>query len=227
VPPLSLPWHRSRPLGPSLGSLVPTLAGHLLLGRVGGVQVPQDGQELVTVAPFVLSQAPEPLGRGVVADRLGLGSASIVGLLGRPAHDRTGAAGALDACRSRLATGPTSDRGPGQSPFEGRLAPHSGAVQPFAGRPGPASVETTPEDLLRWRCTMRRTVQDVMTREVVAVRGPTPLQGAGPAAEQAPGHGRAGAGRRRTASGRGGSELQWQAEDAWTQVPPAEPAPLS
>jgi hypothetical protein len=39
VPPLSVPWHRSRALGLSLGSLVPTMAGRLLLGRVGRVQV--------------------------------------------------------------------------------------------------------------------------------------------------------------------------------------------
>ena len=36
MPPLSLPWHRSRPLGPSLGALVPILAGRLLLGRSAG-----------------------------------------------------------------------------------------------------------------------------------------------------------------------------------------------
>ena len=56
---------------------------------------------------------------------------------------------------------------------------------------------------------MRRTVQDVMTREVVAARGPTPflVTGAvdGVVVESA---------------------LRWQAEDTATEVPPAEPASL-
>ena len=45
---------------------------------------------------------------------------------------------------------------------------------------------------------MRRTVQDVMTREVVAVDGAVAVE----------------------------SELKWLAEDTAAQVPPAEPAPL-
>src|SRR4029453_11775098 len=44
------------------------------------------------------------------------------------------------------------------------------------GRPGPASVERMSGRLPRWRCRMRRTVQDVMTREVVTVRGLTPFK---------------------------------------------------
>jgi CBS domain-containing protein len=98
-------------------------------------------------------------------------------LLGGPAHDRTGAAGTREARRSRPATDPTLPTvAPSNPPFEGHLTRHRGAVQPFAGRPGPASVETTSGTLLRGEDTMRRIVQDVMTREVVAVRGPAPFK---------------------------------------------------
>ena len=52
---------------------------------------------------------------------------------------------------------------------------------------------------------MRRTVQDVMTREVVAVRSPTPFKEPVLAVE---------------------SKLRWQAEDAADQVLSSEPAPM-
>ena len=44
MPPLWLPWHRSRAPGPSPGSLVPTSPGRLLLGAH-----PLEGQHLVGI----------------------------------------------------------------------------------------------------------------------------------------------------------------------------------
>src|SRR5262245_2544840 len=119
--------------------------------------------------------------------------------------------------------------------------------------------------LLRRRCTMRRTVQDVMTREVVAVRGSTPFKelvrllnghrvtdvpvvdrsdllrlppgtvevevgdGVVGLTGRVPRHSQALAMEKLTAAVDGvvavESELQWQAEDTGTQVPPAEPPP--
>ena len=49
-----------------------------------------------------------------------------------------------------------------------------GDSQPFTGRSPTASVQLEPGVGLRWRCLLKRTVQDVMTRDAVAVRGATP-----------------------------------------------------
>src|SRR4029453_7713571 len=81
------------------------------------------------------------------------------------------------APRSRRATGPSllTVAAIG-SRFEGRAAPGLGAVQPYARRVAPVSVRSEPGMSPRRRWTMRRTVQDVMTRNVVAVQGPTPFK---------------------------------------------------
>src|SRR4029450_12723208 len=59
---------------------------------------------------------------------------------------------------------------------EDRAAPGLGAGQPYARRVAPVSVRSEPGMSPRRRWTMRRTVQDVMTSNVVAVQGPTPFK---------------------------------------------------